>query len=373
MKRILALLLSCLLVLGIFAACTPDTPDTDLPGSDNPGSDVSVSDSGSETQNPGNTDTNSTDTSVSTEKKSAQEILEAQEQHLVGLCDQKQSRIIVCDLNVEDWNAESPIVWEYKHWTCGSVAGLKLRHSEVWNKDVVIYCYAGGACIIDYTTKEMLFETTRAGGNPHSVELLPDNTFIVASSTDNKVSVFSAETVESGSGQPCQTLEYPNAHGVLWDPKYEVVWMEGMNQLGAYGVIKSSTSPKLAADPDMVYETPDYGLHDLAPVYGDPDGLFVTCSAGILKFNKVEGKFTTGYPGGNVGKKIEYAPGTGNFGVDNVFVYTSITESTMVYTDWCTDTVFIYVPGADGIGKTVRRQMNDSAFYKVRVWNTDYQ
>ncbi len=362
MKRTLSLLLICLLTLGLFSACTPDTPSTDNSASysDATGSDITdTEDKGVSSEKP--------------EKKSAQEILEEQQSHLVGLCDQKKSRIIVCDLNEEDWTYGDPIVWEYKHWTCGSVAGLKLRHSEVWDKDVVLYCYNGGAAIVDYATKEVLFSTVRVGENPHSVELLPDNTFIVASSTDNNVCVFSPETVAAGDGEPCQELEYPNAHGVLWDPKYEVVWMVGMNQLGGYVVRSSQTAPKLVANPEMVYNTPDFGLHDLAPVYGDKDGLFVTCSAGILKFDKVKGTFSTGYPGGNVGKTATYAPGAGNFGEDNVLAFTSITKNTMVYNDWCTDIVFIYVPNADNIGKSVRRQMEDSAFYKLRVWNPDYQ
>ncbi len=364
MRRILSLFLLTVLGVSLFAGCGTETSSTD-----------SVGGQSSDTALPSTsrTDEEKGETSQKPEKKSAQEIMEEQESHLVGLCDQKNGRIIVCDLNEEDWSGRKPIVWEYKHWTCGSVAGLKLRYSKVWDKEVVIYCHNGGAAIIDYDTKEQLFYTREVGCNPHSVELLPDNTFIVASSTDNKVSVFSAETVASGAGNPSQELEHPNAHGVLWDPKYEVVWMEGMNQLSAYVVKQSQTAPQLIADPDMVYNTPTFGLHDLAPCYGDPDALFVTCEAGILKFDKVKETFTTGYPGGNVGKSIDYAPGAGNFGEDNVLVYTSIVEGQTVHFDWCTDTVCFYVPNADNVGKTVRRTMEGSAFYKVRVWSPDYQ
>ncbi len=305
-------------------------------------------------------------------KRSAQEILEASE-HLVGLCDQGNSRIIVADLAEEDWENDSAVVWQYKDPTCRSVAGLKLRWSEQFQELVVIYCWHGGAAIISYETKEVLYKTTQTGSNPHSVELLPEGHLVVASSTDNDVRIYSAQSIAKGDPRCSQQVEFPNAHGVLWDPEYDVLWMFGMDQLSAYLVAEEDGIPRMTAIGGMSYKAPKSGGHDLCPVYGNKDALFITCGGGILMFDKQAEKFTTSYPGGSVGKKHGYAPGTGNFAQDNVLFFTSISDRTKVLNDWCTNIVFVYVPKADGIGKTIRRKAPDDAYYKVRAWLPDYQ
>ena len=356
MKKVLTILLLAALTVGLLAGCGPQA---EQPGTD--------SDSASAAPAP-STDT---DPSASSEPValSPQETLEASE-HLIGITDQKNSRIIVCDLAEEDWENDNAVVWEYQDQSCSSAAGIKFRYSEYWEEDVVIYCWHGGAAIVSYETKEVLFRTTNVGGNPHSVELLPDGHFIVASSTDNDVRIFPLASGEKGYSHK---IEYPNAHGVLWDPKYEVVWMVGKNLLSAFMIGGTEDEPKFIPMTDMVYHTSKSGMHDLAPCYGDPDALFVTCSAGILKFDKVKEKFSSSYPGGSTGSRQSYAPGAGNFGHDDVLVFTTITEETMVMTDYCTNIINIFVPAAKGAGRLIRRKAPNDAYYKCRVWSTDYQ
>ena len=287
--------------------------------------------------------------------------------HYVGLTDQLNGRIIICDLEVEDWTNDNAVVWEYQNKSFKNIAGIKFRDSEYYGEKVVLFCYPVGGVILSYETKEILFQTSDIGWNPHSVELLPDGTFLVASSTDNRVDVFAP-----GKTASCQTLEFPNAHGVLWDPEYEVVWMVGMDQLSAYSVGGSKDSPKLSPLGGMTYKTPQAGMHDLAPVYGDPNALFVTCSAGIMKFDKEKERFNYTYPGSNYGRIATYAPGVGNF-ADGVFVFTSIESGKTVYQDWNTNEVRLYVPLGKTGGKTFTRRAPNDAYYKVRVLNFDYQ
>ena len=173
-------------------------------------------------------------------------------------------------------------------------------------------------------------------GSHTCVELLPDGHLVVASSTDNDVRLYDVSDIENGTVRHCQQLEFPNAHGALWDPEYEVLWLFGMNQLSAYSLIEKDGKPWLAPMGGMTYTAPKAGGHDLCPVYGNKDQIFITCSNGIMVFDKQTEKFSFGYPGGSVGKKHGYAPGTGNFPQDNVFFFTSISEETMVLNDWCT-------------------------------------
>lgn len=167
-------------------------------------------------------------------------------------------------------------------------------------------------------------------------------------------------------------MEHPNAHGALWDPKYDVLWLSGGDTLGAYAFAGTEDAPRLAPISEMVYKTPQAGLHDLAPVYGNPDRLFVTCSAGIMVFDKTTEKFSYSYAGSVVGRNQPYAPGCGSFGQDGVFVFTTIRDDTKVG-PFLTDQVGMYVPLGEARGRVVYRKNPDDAYYKIRVWDTDYQ
>lgn len=320
---------------------------------------------------PVNTDTDTDSSSAtSTQKKTVDNVFYNKE-HLVGLCEQKHNRIIVCDLTVEDWSNDQAVVWEFKSLQhCRNVAGIKLRYNDFWGGLVVLFCGASGAGVISYETKKVLWFTSQAGNNPHSIEMLPDGNILVASSTGNEVRTFAAT---QGKTTHNQILTFENAHGVLWDPKYEVVWMNGINKLGAAIVGGTIEKPTLSLVPDMQYTAPNNSMHDLAPVYGDPDSLFVTTAGGVLKFNKVTEKFNKGYPGSSTAGSQGYVPGVGNFRDNDVLVFTTIRKDTMVHSDWCTNMVYVYIPLDNGRGKLIRLIAEDDAYYKVRVWCPDYQ
>lgn len=358
-KRIALLL--CLVMLLSFAACGDPSVDTQT-----------ESDSLSETTSQSNSDSTDSDaqTSSSEERKeltTAEDVL-ADSQHLVGLCDQGNSRVIIRDLAVEDWEDDEGIVWEFKHPKCKSVSGIKFRDIDYWGGAVVLLCYNGGAMVVCYDTKNVLLHTEWTGANPHSVEMLPNGTFIVASSTDNDIRIYAP-----GEDRASHAITYPNAHGVLWDPETDVLWAVGKDQLAAIGISGTEENPKMSVISDMVYKTPKSGMHDLAPVYSDMNKLLVTCGAGIMVFDKTTGQFSYGYPGGSVGRLHNYAPGCGSFRQDDVFVFTTIRESTMVLNEWCTNQVMIHVPLSSGVGKNLVRKDSDDAYYKVRVVDFDYQ
>ena len=351
MKRFFALLLSLILLVGAFVGCTADPVDTQTDTSANASTDTEANESAS--------------TQIKYEKP--QDVLEAST-HLVGLTDQKNSRLIVCDLAVEDWSNDAAVVWEFKDPRVNS-AGIKFRYSEVFGGHVVLFCGGKGAGIISYETKKMLFYTTNVGNNPHSVELLPDGTFLVASSTGNEIHVYTAAT---GRTRPVQRIVCANAHGVLWDPTYQVVWAVGLNKLSAYTVSGGPENPRLTLNGGMVYTTSKSGLHDLSPCYGDPTKLFVTCEAGVLLFDKEEEKFSTAYPGAYYASKMSYVPGVGNY-PDNVMAMTHVIAGQTVGQEWQMNQVTILVPlDKYTVRKVICVAPND-AYYKLRVWIPDYQ
>ena len=352
MKRFFALLLSLILLVGAFVGCTTAPVDTQTDTSANASTDTEANESAS--------------TQIKYEKP--QDVLEAST-HLVGLTDQKNCRLIVCDLAVEDWSNDAAVVWEVKDSRLRRAAGIKFRKSDVFGGEVVLFCGPEGAGIISYETKEFLFFTSVVGNNPHSVELLPDGTFLVASSTGNEIHVY---TAGSGRVQPVQRIICNNAHGVLWDPEYQVVWAVGVNKLSAYTVSGGPENPRLTLNSGMVYTTGKSGLHDLSPCYGDPTKLFVTCEAGVLLFDKDEEKFSTSYTGAYYASKMDYVPGVGNY-TDGVMAMTHVISGQTVDEAWLMKQVTILVPlDKYTVRKVIRVAPND-AYYKLRVWNSDYQ
>lgn len=275
----------------------------------------------------------------------------------------------MCDLAEEDWSNDNAVVWEYVHNSKGNnIAGVKFRDSEYYGGKVMIYCYSKGCRIVDYETKKTVWDAvgeSRVGVNIHSAEILPDGTVITASSNDSLISVFAP-----GSTTPCQTLYFYSAHGVMWDPKYECVWIEGGNELSSFKVSYSGSNPVLTKE--KTYNTPSSGLHDLAAEYGNPDRLLVTCSAGVMVFDKRTGKFDYSYSGGVIGKSKTYSPGCGVY-ASGVFVFTAVESDNKLAKDWWTNRVKFFVPIAEKKGVLIVREQPNDAYYKARIMDFNYQ
>lgn len=300
--------------------------------------------------------------------------------HYVGLCDQLNGRIILRDLAVSDWSDDSSIVWEYRRNDPGSenfrwTAGLKFRHNDLYGGDVAIYCGSRSeGYILSLETKEILLKVRDAGVNPHSAELLPNGIFIVGSSNDGRLAVYAPgqitpafTTILNGTND---TTSIPDVHGVLWDPKYEVLWVAGGSVLRAFKMDGTVDNPRLSLVD--TYYTPHGCIHDLAPSYGDPDGLLLSTTGGIIKFHKVDKDFSYDYSCSTTGRKFGYVPGCGLY-TDGVLTFTAITRDTKVYRDWDTNVVFACVPLPDGEQMTFRYEAPKDAYYKLRIFDTNYQ
>jgi len=379
-RKLIASVLLCILLFS-FGACAPaeDPVSSGTDGTVSDSVEASASEPVSETDSV--TDTDSEQETSSTEKLalpppssqipseselSDPEQVLAKGQYLVGLTDQKNQRILICDLAVKNWANDKAVVWQYK--TYGGVAGIKFRDNDFWGEKVVIYCSGTRATILSYATKKVLLDTKNGPQNCHSVELLPNGVFVVAGSTGNEVRIFGA-----GKTSPSDSVTFRSAHGVLWDPKYNVLWIEGHNQLQAFRVTGTAENPKLEAVADKLYH-PNTNIHDMAPVYGDPDLLLLTGGNGVVLFNKKTGEISYDYLAGGYLKGQTYVPGVGNFSEkDGVCVFTTIRSDTLTYKEWGTDQVGILVPVGNGRGKVLYRQAKSDAYYKVRVFNFNYQ
>ena len=300
--------------------------------------------------------------------------------HYVGLCDQLNSRIVIRDLGISDWTDDRSVIWEYRHDNQGRenfgwIAGLKFRHSDYYGGDVMLFCVPRcKAYIVSMETKEILLTATDTGCNPHSSELLPNGIFIVGSSNDGTVTVYAP-----GETKPCFSVSLtgddqggPDVHGVLWDPKYNLLWIEGGEKLRSFRVEGPITSPFLTLEKE--YNTPAGAtyMHDMAPLYGDPDCLLVAPVGGILKFEKRTETFSYDYPCSETAKTLGCGTGIGLF-EDGVLPFVSAGKSGAVYQYWNTDTVYVCVPNQEKGTELLEYKAPTDAYYKLRIFDTRYQ
>lgn len=281
--------------------------------------------------------------------------------YLVGLTDQKNSMVRVCDLTGGTVGLADTI------WSCQfeyyNIADTRLREYE--GREVVMAAYGGSSAkMISFDDKkEILWHTDSTASNPHACELLPNGVIAVAASTGGEIRFFDAK----GDGRTYASVALEDAHGLLWDPSNGVLWAIGTNVLTAYEVNISGGVISVSERTDLKNTIPTDSAHDLQPVYSDPDRMWITTSSAVYVYSKSERTFLTEFPGsGKVsGKNVK---GIGNFDDGSIVLI----RPDGGFKSWTGASLsFFPLRGDDYSSLTVRS--GDSGFYKVRVWNKNYQ
>lgn len=240
--------------------------------------------------------------------------------------------------------------------TAGAISGFKFRNSATFG-EVLLIAGAYDGEIISMETGETLWITHKAAQNAHSIELLPNGVLATASSAGNAVHLFNTALSED---QEPTIFALTDAHGVLWDPEYNVLWALGrthlwaldvtINEDGTVAVVKNET---LSYEMDM-----DHG-HDLQPFYGNKDYLLVTGST-VMLYNKKTKTLTELYYEGHSVKGIGVLPDG-----DIVYIYPDD-----LYETWNST----WINRIDrATGEITQIHSNQGRFYKLRVFNYDYQ
>ena len=153
-------------------------------------------------------------------------------------------------------------------------------------RQVLITSSGGGCALIDYPSGAVRWFARVP--NAHSIELLPADRVIVASSTHtegNRLVLFDL----SRSEEPIWSTPLVSAHGVVWDADRKSLWALGLNELRRYRLEAwDSKSPSLKQE--QAFPLPDEGGHDLQPVPGAAD-LVVTSHKTVSLFNRDRGEF----------------------------------------------------------------------------------
>ncbi len=285
---------------------------------------------------------------------------------IVGMANQTTNCIEVYDISSGNMNATS-LLWSNKT-TCGTISGFKFRNHPTYGK-VVIVVGATNAEMISYDTKEVLWRTTNSSENGHSIELLPNGVIVTGGTVGHDLHFYNLN-----SDKPTEViLEIPfrDAHGLLWDPKNNVLWAAGTNQLTAFEVTLNADGTVTAVKNEALsYVTPDSELHDLQPYYGNDDWLIISASRHVYVYDKVNKTVREAYEG-VAGATTDHVKGVGRFeNGDQIYMFYDGGNDNGQGGGWNT-TYLTYIPNGAKVVETVPSNMG--RFYKCRVWYDKYQ
>ena len=161
------------------------------------------------------------------------------------------------------------------------------------------------------------------------------------------------------------TVTLEDAHGVLWDDERGVLWAIGRTVLAAYRVTLDGTKVTVTEETSLRATIPSDWSHDLAPVYGNTDALWITTSSHVYQYSKSTGKFSTDYEGHAILDRKD-VKGVGSFD-DGSLVYIFPDGA---FKTWTSQSAFLL---KNGSASSITATSADGHFYKIRVWDTRYQ
>ena len=190
------------------------------------------------------------------------------------------------------------------------------------------------AYVLDMETGELLWETNGSATSTHGAELLPNGIVVTASSgSGSEIRLFDMD------GQlKYASVDFPNAHGVQWDPALEVLWVLGSNKIQAYRVEKTNDAIVVTAEPTMGLRIPEASGHDISPIYGDPDMLWFTTSKAVYQFNKKTRQFKRFSSTVMVTESVK---GIGSYSDGSIVTTYPDEKPTSLYT-WTTEKINLY-------------------------------
>ena len=287
----------------------------------------------------------------------------------VALCDQLNKQVVVIDLNAADPTSSDAILWEWKPSSSNGFSGtsfsygiddVKLRYSPVLKKYVVCITSSSGFMgVAEYPSGKKLWEVNAKGENPHSIDYLPSGLVACALSTGGDVvRIYACDSegniLPGGISDPLT-----GAHAVHWDSEFGVLWAMGTNEIVAYEISGTTTSPKMTRIEGFGCNIGSGG-HDFSAMPSE-SGMFWFSSSTVRIFDKYENTIITDYPGSGVistksVKCISELP-------DGRIIRSVATN---VYKEHDTDTLTVFTPNENGSYTKTEYVFKERAFYKAR-------
>jgi hypothetical protein len=218
----------------------------------------------------------------------------------------------------------------------------------VHNGAAVLISSSGGGCaMVERPSGRVLWYALV--NNAHSLELLPRDRIVAASSTGqggDRLVLFDL----ARSDRPLAEASLISAHGVIWDEPRQRLWALGERELRAYA-LKDWDTPKPSLALRATYALPDEGGHDLQPVPRSAD-LCLSTNHHVYLFDRDHPAFRPHPTDGPNVKSIGVHPASGR---------TVITQADDP--DWWCETLRFF-------GPTSEVRLKGERMYKVR-WLTE--
>lgn len=281
------------------------------------------------------------------------------ESYPIAVTDQKKLELAAYDLAKGGLGEDNVL----ERFVAGESGAADLRTREWQGRRLVLSTGGHDARVYDAESGSMIW--SYFGDliwNAHAMELLPCGVLAVAGSTGANLVFFD---LADSKTSPVR-LAFADAHGVMWDPIHECLWVVGGTVMKSYHVTKADG--KITAEETRSLIIPDRGAHDLQPIYGKPGSYWVTTASSVFRFDSETGQFEAVRTSSGLGVKA--VKGIGSF-ADGCAVqtiadgYLNSWDTTTVWFYRYNEVLGIYVPVAF-VSPT------GAAFYKVRVWSTSY-
>lgn len=293
----------------------------------------------------------------------------------IAVTDQANAKIVVFDPEQTEWNSPSAVLWSWAPSTANGFSDttgwyypsdVKLRNSAFYGGQVMAVAASGNFCgLAAYPSGNRLWSTyVGVNQNPHAVELLPDGNIAIASSTAGWVRIYTSSQGPDSSTYVQYNL--PDAHGALWDPLNEVLWVLGEEYLAALEISGTAAAPIITEKAGSRAFLPTKYGHDLQPVYGNADRLWVTTVYGVYQYEISTGSFKVDYTNASQ-INVNNVKGIGNQPHSQTVVRTVPNNTFKV---WNTNTIDIYYQDAEASYET--RSHMTGAYYKARIWSPYY-
>lgn len=311
--------------------------------------------------------------------------------YLLMATDIMNGAVAVINLDEEDpmnpesyywyWMADASLGWKYlSYLSKGQLSDARLRWSEIHQSYVVLMTAASGwAGIAEYPSGRCLWETTDTETGPHAMEMLPNGDVVVACSGGDRWKTEGCVLYYDTSDgitytRTCQEM-LSSAHGVLWDPEYNVIWADGYTEIVAYEIVEDNDgNPVLSKRTDGLGAIlVSAGGHDMMPDYSNSDLIWIATNQAVQKYDKQADKVLSTYTYSDMLYGKHFVKGITTF-ADGTVAYVQTTTGSGS-SGWL-DVIRILWP-LDLEGKEavlVEYKAQDGAYWnKVRNFDPNYQ
>ena len=279
--------------------------------------------------------------------------------YYVAATEQVSNRVTVWSKNVAFTNAN--LHWSFSAggssaWS--NLSDIKVRDTSRYGLIALVTASGGRVGAINVTSKKAtsladLKWSAAPGGNPHAIERIPNNGSVVVASSAGRLTVYAPSSSALGSLAQVQTIAVSGAHGVLWDPTYKLLWVSGQDWIRAYSVSGSWRNTRLKYSKHVSLGS-NLG-HDLQPDYSDRSALLCTATHGVYRLNTASLALTRISSETRVKAYAKHSSGEAvSIRADNTGART-----------WGSPTI--------RFSASPDRTRSGAEFYKVRIWDSDFE